>query len=314
MVVFLFRVKKKRVMKKLLTLTIILGILIPAISQTGSIVVQSLPASVFLPHDIFMHHNDYVKQKNLFLMLQEKTFSIPLAFGADNKTVFGASYQVKQDGNSMIYTKPVFFAMAHTEAGWGELVYEKDKELKAVGTTSKFLVSIIVGDNADLHVVEFVNGKFSKPERISAPVNTEFNETSGTYAPDGKKIYFSSNREGGYGGYDIYESEYLGNGKWTHPRNLGPSVNSEYDEESPYLLNDGITLYFSANGYSSKSDYDIYETILGDDGFWTDPERLEAPINTDFDDLFYQISPDEKRAIYLSSGTQGLGVYELIFY
>jgi hypothetical protein len=284
------------------------------IGQKSSLLIENLPLTIFSPHDIFSHQQDYVKSKSLFLTLQEKTFSIPLAFGLDNKTVFGASYQVKQDGNELFYTKPKFFAMKYTGDEWGDLVFEKDKELNSMKTSGKFLVSILVDDNADLHIVEFSNGAFSKPERINAPVNTDFNEASGTFTPDGKKIYFSSNRDGGYGGYDIYESEYLGSGKWTYPRNLGPTVNSEYDEESPYLLNDGITLYFSANGYSSKNDFDIYETILGDDGFFSDPERLEAPINTDFDDLFYQISPDEKRAIYLSSGTQGLGVYELIFY
>ncbi len=301
-------------MKKYFPFLILAILCVSLQAQHSSLMVQNLPVSVFSPHDIYGYHQDYVKSKNLFLTLQEKTFSIPLAFGDDNSTVFGATYQVKQEGNQLVYTKPKFFAMQQNGEAWGELIYDKDKQLSGFNTTSKFLVSIIVDDNADLHIVEFEDGKFSKPERISAPVNTPFNETSGTFTPDGNKIYFSSNREGGYGGYDIYESEYLGNGKWTHPRNLGPEVNSEYDEESPYLLNDGITLYFSANGYSSKNDYDIYETILGDNGMWTDPERLEAPINTDFDDLFYQISPDEKRAIYLTSGSQGLGVYELIFY
>lgn len=267
-----------------------------------------------LPHDIYDLTSEYVKSKSLFLSLQEKSFSIPLGFGADNKTVFGATYQVVQNGTSLQYIKPKFFAMSYSENAWGELVYEKDKDLTKMNTSSRFLVSIIENGQADLHIVSFENGKFSKPEPIGDPINTPFNETSGTFTPDGQKIYFASNREGGFGGYDIYESEYVGNGRWSYPRNLGPSVNTEYDEESPYLLNDGITLYFSANGYTSRNDYDIYETILGDNGFWTEPARLEAPINTDFDDLFYQISPDEKRAIYLSSGSQGLGVYELIFY
>jgi len=301
-------------MKKIIFISLFSAFCTLLIGQRSSLLVENLHISSFLPHDIYNHQNDYVKSKSLFLTLQEKTFTIPLTFGNDNKTVFGASYQVKQIGNELIYTKPKFFAIKYSEQEWGELVYEKDKALNSMKTTGKFLVSIIVDDNADLHIVEFSNGSFSKPQRIDAPVNTEFNETSGTFTPDGKKIYFSSNREGGYGGYDIYESEYLGNGKWTHPLNLGPAVNSEYDEESPYLLNDGITLYFSANGYSSRNDFDIYETILGDAGFFSEPERLEAPINTDFDDLFFQISPDEQRAIYLSSGTQGLGVYELIFY
>ncbi len=301
-------------MKRILILCIVSVFSVLLSGQQSTLILQNLPLSTFSPHDIFDHQSEYVKSKSLFLTFQEKVFSIPLTFGKDNKTVFGATYQVKQEGNEFVYTKPRFFAMKYTGSEWGDIVYEKDKSLNSMRTTGKFLVSIIVDDNADLHIVEFEDGSFSKPERIDAPVNTDFDEASGTFTPDGKKIYFSSNREGGYGGYDIYESEYLGNGKWTFPRNLGPTVNSEYDEESPYLLNDGITLYFSANGYSSRKDYDIYETILGDDGFFSEPERLEAPINTDFDDLFYQISPDEKRAIYLSSGTQGLGVYELIFY
>ncbi len=112
--------------------------------QKSTLTLQNLPLSTFTPHDIFDHQSEYVKSKSLFLTLQEKVFSIPLTFGKDNKTVFGATYQVKQEGNELIYTKPRFFAMKYSGSEWGDLVYEKDKSLNSMRTTGKFLVSIML--------------------------------------------------------------------------------------------------------------------------------------------------------------------------
>lgn len=79
-------------------------------------------------------------------------------------------------------------------------------------------------------------------------------------------------------------------------------------------MNDGVTLYYSSDGLSASAKFDVFETILGNTGFWKVPYKLEPPINTDNDDMFFRISPDEKSAFYLSGGEQGQGVYRLIFY
>lgn len=264
---------------------------------------------------LILGQHQFIKAKNLTIAIEENNYLIPLTYGSDNQTIFGVSYLVKRNDNHETFIKPRFFVLIRDEKNdKSQLLYENDKNLKKVKDRTSFVVALAQNNVNDLYIVTFENGSFSRPQRIPEPINSEFSENSGTFSPDGKKIYFSSNRPGGYGGYDIYESEYLGDGKWSYPRNLGPQVNTEYDEICPFLLKDGITLYFSSNGFLSKTNFDIYETILGDDGFFSEPVRLEPPINTDYDDLYFQIAPDEKRAYYISSGSDGKGLYELILY
>lgn len=261
-----------------------------------------------------LKHDNYIKAKNLALSLQESNYLIPLTYGSDNQSIFGVSYVVKQSNNNNLFIKHRFFILTQNEKSTPSLIYENDKNIKKIKTSATFIVALTNDNNQDLYIVNFQNGIFSQPERLPEPISSPYNETAGTFSPDGKKIYFSSNRPGGYGGYDIYESEYIGDGKWSTPRNLGPIINTNNDEICPFLLKDGITLYFSSTGHSSRSNFDIYETILSDEGFFLEPIKLEAPINTEFDDLYFQISPDEKRAYYISYGIEGKGLYELIFY
>lgn len=267
-------------------------------------------------NEIFILRQDnYIKAKNLALSIEENNYLIPLTYGSDNQSIFGVSYVVKQsDNNNNLFIKHRFFILTQNEKYTTNLIYENDKNIKKIKTNATFIVALTNNNVQDLYMVNFQDGIFSRPERLPEPISSPYNENAGAFSPDGKKIYFSSNRPGGYGGYDIYESEYIGDGKWSSPRNLGPVINTNNDEICPFLLKDGITLYFSSNGYLSKSNFDIYETILSDEGFFSEPIKLEAPINTEFDDLYFQISPDEKRAYYISYGIEGKGLYELIFY
>lgn len=136
-------------------------------------------------------------------------------------------------------------------------------------------------------------------------VNSPYWETHASISVDGNTLYFVSNRkEGGYGGRDIWRCVKLPNGVWSLATNLGPTINTAEDEDAPFMHPDGVTMFFSSKGHKNMGGFDVFKTTRNDEGKWSDPENLRAPINTPDDDIFYVQSADGKRG-YLSSARRG---------
>ncbi len=152
-----------------------------------------------------------------------------------------------------------------------------------------------------------LNGKnWSKPIAFEA-LNTKASETHACFSANGKTIYFTSNRKGGYGGYDIYKVTMLPNGEWSKSLNLGPKINTELDDRAPFIHPDGVSLFFSSNGHETMGGFDIFQaTDLGEEG-WSTPENIGYPINTPEDDVSYATSVDGKRSYYASKKEGGKG-------
>jgi outer membrane protein OmpA-like peptidoglycan-associated protein/Tol biopolymer transport system component len=164
--------------------------------------------------------------------------------------------------------------------------------------------------NGDIHYSElYENGNWSALKEFPV-INSPYRETHATMSPDGKTIYFTSNRPGGFGGLDIWKTE-LGENGWLEPENVGPVINTKYNEDAPFILQDGVTLYFSSQGFENMGGYDIFFTSLTEDGFWRTPTNLGHPINTPDNDVFYYPSPDEKYAFYSSADIKGFGDQDL---
>jgi len=156
------------------------------------------------------------------------------------------------------------------------------------------------------------DGTWSSPELIGSDVNTNANETHVAISADGQRLYFTSDRKGGYGGMDIYRCHKLPNGEWSLSQNLGPVINSPYDEEGPFIHPDDRTLYFSSKGHKNMGGYDIFYSKLDlTDSSWTNPVNIGYPINTTDDDVFYFTTPDGKRSYYSSSKEGGYGNTDL---
>ena len=117
-------------------------------------------------------------------------------------------------------------------------------------------------------------------------INTSANESHACISDDGLTLYFTSNREGGYGGYDIYKSEIDSKGKWGPAVNLGPEINTIFDETTPFITEDGKTLYFSSKGHFNIGGFDIFSAKKNGDS-WSKPENLGFPFNTTDDDIFF---------------------------
>jgi hypothetical protein len=127
-----------------------------------------------------------------------------------------------------------------------------------------------------------------------------------------KIIIFPSQRPGGYGGLDLYKTEFS-NGQWSVPQNLGPTINSPYDETTPFMARDGKSLYFSTNNTElSMGGFDVVKTVFNTyAGNWTRPFNLGMPINSAGDETHFRLSRDGYSAYFASSRKDGMGERDL---
>ncbi len=162
----------------------------------------------------------------------------------------------------------------------------------------------------DVFVSKISNGKWRTPEPIGKPIASSYWEGGACISSDGKKYFFTSERDGGFGGSDIWMVERKNKKEWGKPVNLGNNVNSEYDEAGMFLAPDGKTLFFCSNGPNSMGSYDVFKTVL-ENGVWSKPINLGYPINSTAKEGQLTISADAKYAYLSSDRKGGLGESDL---
>lgn len=155
------------------------------------------------------------------------------------------------------------------------------------------------------------DNRWSNLFKLNDNVNSKYWESHATLSHDGKKLYFTSNRKDSFGGLDIYVSERDSADAWGPAKNLGPVINTPYNEESPFLLNDDKTLYFSSRGHFNIGGYDIFYSTLLDNGQWSIPLNLGFPLNTTDEDVFFSPVKDGYNAYYSMIDTSGYGLSDL---
>ena len=132
----------------------------------------------------------------------------------------------------------------------------------------------------DIYKVQRSPWGWSKPKNLGQNINSDYWESAPSVAPDGNSIYFASNRPDGFGGIDIYVAYKNEKGFWEEAINLGPSINTKGDDQTPFIHADNQSLYFSSNGRAGFGGSDIYVSRKKIDGNWTTPINLGYPINT----------------------------------
>lgn len=163
----------------------------------------------------------------------------------------------------------------------------------------------------DLYECDYINGAWSKPEPMNKNINTEFRETSASLSFDGKTLYFVSNRTDlTLGGLDIFMSKQDEKGRWMKPTNLGPAINTPYDEESVFAHPDGKTLYFSSKGHKTMGGYDVFKSVF-QNGKWSEPQNLGYPVNSPSDEISFVINANGKRAYYSAGHGEGYGLRDI---
>ena len=196
-----------------------------------------------------------------------------------------------------------------------------DRTEEVVGLTSDGSQAVLyieeLDGSGDLYLAKVDESRVFKPKKLSKNINSKYTELAGTLTNDGNSLYFASNKPGGYGGVDIYVCRKLPNGKWGEAQNLGPTINTEFDEDFPHLSVDGNKLYFSSKGHTSMGGYDIFSAT------WDATKRrfgsvqnMRYPINTPDDDMNFRMS-ESGRFGYISSLREGgygdLDIYRITF-
>lgn len=156
------------------------------------------------------------------------------------------------------------------------------------------------------------DGAFGKPEPLPNEVNGNGEVISACINNDASVIYFASDRKGGLGGTDLYYCKKLPNGKWSEALNLGPEINTAYDEDFPNLSPDEKVFYFSSKGNSSMGGYDIFKAKRNEEtGAFEKPVNMGYPLNTSFDDFNFRISKNGRYGYVASIRGGGMGDYDI---
>lgn len=167
----------------------------------------------------------------------------------------------------------------------------------------------------DIYVSNKVGNDWTVPTRIPGDVNKPDSwEGSVAITPDGRTMYFASDRAGGFGGKDIYRARLIGDSVWGDVQNLGANINSSQDDDAPYLSDNGYKMYYASRGFNSMGGYDIFWSELGADGSsWQLAQNMGVPVNTTADDIYYQPLKGGTMAVFSSNREGGNGLMDIYF-
>jgi outer membrane protein OmpA-like peptidoglycan-associated protein len=152
------------------------------------------------------------------------------------------------------------------------------------------------------------NGEWSKPVKLPEPLNLPTtSEKQPSISPDGRTLYFVSNREGSLGRFDIWYSHRISDWEWTTPVNIGDSINTPFNEQSPFIHFDNQTLYFASDGHIGMGGLDLYFSKRLNDTLWSKPVNLGYPINTYADEDGLIVNAQGNTAYYSSDRMPNMG-------
>lgn len=256
--------------------------------------------------------------KDVPLNIRKTKLSAPINTGGNDFNPV-----VSADGSTLVYVTSLTFFDAielskKEDGGWGDPEV-LNPQVQSDGNhyptsinrdgTELFMVEKNTG-NEDIFVSRLDGPFWSKAKRLGKNINTGGRESHACISADGKTLYFTSDRSGGFGGLDIYSSQRKEDGTWGPATNLGPVINTQFNEDTPFITKDNTRLYFSSDGHFSMGGYDIFYSDLVD-GKWRDPVNRGYPINTTGDDLFYFPLTKNDRALYSMIDREGAGTSDI---
>jgi len=156
---------------------------------------------------------------------------------------------------------------------------------------------------ADIYISWYQGGSWSAASNAGPVINSVLSDGEPALIHGPTTLFFSSNRDGGYGGYDVYMSTYSGG--WQTPVNLGVGVNTGANEYGPTVTADGVTLYFGSDRAGGYGGYDLYVATY--DGSWGGVENVGSVINTSDNEAHPFISGDGYDLYFTSNRPGGYG-------
>ncbi|HZV11790.1 MAG TPA: hypothetical protein VFA55_01140, partial [Candidatus Kapabacteria bacterium] len=234
----------------------------------------------------------------------------------DSKFLFFTSDRSGGQGGQDIYLA------ANHDGAWGNitnlgsLINTSDNEGSPSLTPDRQTMYFAMCDHSggygdcDIYTAELVGGVWTNVRNLGPSVNTSAWESQPSIAPDGRTLYFASNRPGGHGGKDIWMTVKTGDTTWSTPVDLGDAINTDGDEQCPSIASDGRTMYFSSDGKPGLGGFDIFVSKRKG-GKWSDAVNIGTPINTSANELFYNAQINSKRAYFASDRSGGKGGYDI---
>lgn len=233
----------------------------------------------------------------------------------EDELVYTVQLQAGQRGQEDLYSSRL------KEGAWqkGEALpnintneNEGAQSISADGTLLVFTVCNRQGDfgSCDLYYARKINGKWTAPQNMGAPINTGNWESQPSIGPNAQTLYFVRGGARGQGHKDLYKATLQGDGRWSTPEPI-QELNTPYDEGSPSIHPDGKTLYFSSQGHPGMGGFDLFVTRLQADGTWATPTNLGYPINTSEQEEALAVSRQGTLAYLASNREGGLGSMDL---
>ena len=230
------------------------------------------------------------------------------------------AYTAVREENGRVSEK-IYTAQRNSSGTWETPTPVNIKSKTHVGTAGispdgqEMLVFIAGANNSgSLYSIQKEAKGWSNPTTLGSQINSQqYLETTASITPDGKTIYFASNRRDGYGGLDLYKSMKQANGSWGKPENLGPEINTEYNEDAPFIHPDSRTLFFTSNGHNTMGGTDIFKTYFAG-GKWQKPMNLGYPINTPTNDNYFTLTANAKIGYFSSERKGGKGGQDIYYF
>lgn len=230
------------------------------------------------------------------------------------------------DGKSMVFTRrlqgqeDLYLSYKNDSGQWSvavalETINTPDNEAaQSTSEDGKIIVFTMCNNkttgfgSCDLYYTQWENNEFTAPVNMGPRINTPAWESQPSLFANGKKMLFSSNRKGSVGGNDLWMVEKTREGKWGAVINLGPNINTDKHEESPFLHSDGKTLYFRSNGHTGMGGFDLFMSKYDDQKKeWSVPVNLGFPINSEGDEGSLAIDRTGKMAFYATDAFTAIG-------
>lgn len=258
--------------------------------------------------------------KNLGDMVNTEDPEYSPVISIDGTTLFFTSKRLRADSSNFgqksiengRYYEDIYVCYKNRDGKWTEPTYlgfcRPRRNDASISTSADGQTVFVYQDinGGDIYYSQIEDTTFKQIQEFPAPeLNTEYWESHATISVDQNYLYFVSDRPGGFGGRDIYRLKKLPNGQWSKAFNLGPTINSEFDEESPFIGVDNKTLYFSSNGPRSMGGFDVFVTQRDEEDIWSEPINMGYPLNTVDDDIFYTTTADGRTGYYSSEQGEG---------
>jgi len=158
--------------------------------------------------------------------------------------------------------------------------------------------------NSDIWMSSFDGSRWEPARKLKKEINTKYWEAHGFITEDGSTMIFSSDRPGGFGGLDLYISKLGDDGEWGKPVNMGPEINTPFNDDRPFLIKNATILFFASQGHYNMGGYDIFRSDMQYNGLWSKPVNLGYPLNNPDDNIFFFPSEGGKAGYMSLSGRE----------